>query len=181
MITIKQINIENDPYYFFNNINIKNFHPILLNIDKISFKSTDAVIYNIKYITMISLGHVNIDSANSLYLIFSNLDEYIIEECNENKYFILVSTDKNKEVLEKYTELWNEIKNQIEIINGGEPIKYERDFVKIWFEPDDDLPLGKILSIPSIIIVTRSVFQKDNKYYPQVCLYECLYEYVSEL
>ena len=37
--------------------------------------------------------------------------------------------------------------------------------MKIWFESDDDLPLGKKLSIPSTIIVTRSVFQEDNKYY----------------
>ena len=54
-------------------------------------------------------------------------------------------------MLEKYTELWDEIKNQIETITGGEPI----------------------LSIPSTIIVTRSVFQKGNKYYLQVYLHEC--------
>ena len=53
MKSIKQVNIESRPYYVFNDmINIKNFDPNLLNIDKISFKSTDAVIYNIKYITM---------------------------------------------------------------------------------------------------------------------------------
>ena len=48
--------------------------------------------------------------------------------------------------------------------------------MKIRFESNDDLPLGKILSIPSMIIVTRSVFQEDNKYYPQVYLHECAYE-----
>ena len=52
MITIKQINIENRLYYFFNDmINIKSFDPNLLSIDNISFKSTDVVIYNIEYIT----------------------------------------------------------------------------------------------------------------------------------
>ena len=56
------------------------------------------------------------------------------------------------------TELWHKTKNQIETINGGEPIKYRKDFIKIRFESDDDLPLGKILSIPSMVIVTRSVF-----------------------
>ena len=64
----------------------------------------------------------------------------------------------NKEVLEKYTEFWNVIKNQIETINGGETITFKKDFIKIRFESDDDLPLGKILSIPSMVIVTRSVF-----------------------
>ena len=35
--------------------------------------------------------------------------------------------------------------------------------MKIRFESNDDLSLGKILSIPSVIIITRSVFQEDNK------------------
>ena len=53
MITLRQINIKNRPHYFFNDmINIKNFDPNLWSIDKISFKSTDAVIYYIEYITM---------------------------------------------------------------------------------------------------------------------------------
>ena len=53
--------------------------------------------------------------------------------------------------------------------------------MKIGFESDDDLPLGKILSIPSMIIVTGSVLQEDSKHYPQVCLHECVYEYVNVL
>ena len=45
MRIIKQINIENRPYYVFNGmINVENFDPSLLNVDKILFKSTDAVI-----------------------------------------------------------------------------------------------------------------------------------------
>ena len=52
--------------------------------------------------------------------------------------------------------------------------------MKIRFELDD-IPLGKILSIPSMMIVTRSAFQEGNKYYPQVYLYECGYEFVSKL
>ena len=61
-------------------INIKHFDSSLLNIDKISFKNTDAVIYNIKYITMASIDHENIDNGNPLCLIFNNVDGYIIEE-----------------------------------------------------------------------------------------------------
>ena len=40
--------------------------------------------------------------------------------------------------------------------------------MKIEFESDDDLPLGKILSILVCIIVARSVFQENSNYYPQV-------------
>ena len=84
-------------------INFKNFDSNLLSIYKISFKSTDAVIYNIRYITAKSLDHVNIDEENPLYLVFNNIDGYI-EESNEDKYLIFASTDKNKEVLKKYTK-----------------------------------------------------------------------------
>ena len=52
--------------------------------------------------------------------------------------------------------------------------------MKIKFESDDDLTLGKILSIPVGIIVARSIFQEDNNYYPQVYLHECLYEFKHE-
>ena len=80
MRSIKQINIENCPYYFFSDtINIKSFDPNLLNIDKISFKTANAVIYNIRYIT------INIDIESPLYLIFNNVDGYI-GESNGDKY-----------------------------------------------------------------------------------------------
>ena len=42
-------------------------------------------------------------------------------------------TDKNKPVLKKYKELWDEIKNQGKTINGGEPIEYKKDFIKKQF------------------------------------------------
>ena len=151
-----------------------------MSIDKVSFKSIDTVIYSNKYITLKSLNHVNIDSENPPYLIFNNVDGYI-EESNGNKYLVFASTDKNKEVLKKYTKLWDEIKNEIKTINGGEPNEYKIDFMKIKFESDDDLPLGKILSILGMVILVRSVLQEDSKYYLQVCLLECMYESVDEL
>ena len=69
MSTLRQINIENHPHYFSNMNNIKNFDPSLLGINKLSFKSNDAVIYHIEYITMVSLDNKNIDSA-ILFILF---------------------------------------------------------------------------------------------------------------
>ena len=161
-------------------IAIKNLDPKLLNIDKILFKSTDAVTYHIKYITMKSLGHVNIDCENSLYLVFNNVDGHIIEQNNEDKYLTFASEDKNKEIIEKYKKIWSEIKNQIETINGGKPIEYKKIFTKIRFESDDYLPLGKILNIP-VMVINGSVFKEGNKCYPQVLLHECVYESEDKL
>ena len=161
-------------------ISVKKFDPSFLNISKISFKSIDAVIYSIRYITMKSLDHVNIDSANSICLVFNNVDGYI-EESNGNKYLIFASTDKNKEILKNNTELWNEIDNQIETINGGEPIEYKKYFTKIEFESDNDLRLGKISSTPNMIIFTGCVFQEDKKYYPQVYLHKIILYNIKDI
>ena len=81
---------------------------------------------------------------------------------------IFALTKDNKKVLKRYTKLWDETKNQIEIINSSKPIKYKKDLMKMKFRSDDNLPLGKIFRIPVLIIVVKSVFQNDNKYYPQV-------------
>ena len=115
---------------------------------------------------MKSLDYVNTDSGNPLYL----GDGY----SNGDKYLIFTSTNQNEKISEKYTKLWNEVKNQMQTINGGKPIKYEEDFMKIKFKSDDDLPSSKLLNISSLIIVTRSAFEEGSKYYTQVYLHECL-------
>ena len=67
-------------------------------------------------------------------------------------------------------------KNQIEIMNGGEPIIYSKDPMKIRFESDDDLTLYWALNILNLVIIAVSVFEKDVKYYPEIYLHECLHE-----
>ena len=52
----------------------------------------------------------------------------------------------------------------------------EKDFMKVKFNSDDNLPLNKTLKLHNMTIVIRSVFQKDDKYYPQVFLGECFYD-----
>ena len=76
-------------------INIKNFDPRMLEINKLSFKSTNTNIYHIEYITMRNFDHVNIDSENPLYRIFNNVGGYI-EENNGDKYLIFASKNNNK-------------------------------------------------------------------------------------
>ena len=87
---------------------------------------------------MIKKNYENINSVNALYLITGKVDGYI-EEKNGGKYSTFASTDKNIEVLEKFTKLWDKIKNSIKKINN-KPGEYEKDFMKIRFESDDNLP-----------------------------------------
>ena len=74
-------------------------------------------IYYIGYITMKDPDYVKTNSVKSLYLIIGKVDGYI-EKNNRKKYLILDSTNKNKEVLIKYTKLWDTIKNSIEKVNN---------------------------------------------------------------
>ena len=92
-------------------INIKSFDSKLLKIDKTLYKSTD--IYYVGYVTMKDSKYVNIHSANPLYLTIGEVDG-LVEEKNENIYLTFAYTDKNKELLGKYIELWDKIKNVIE-------------------------------------------------------------------
>ena len=54
--------------------------------------------------------------------------------------------------------------------------EYEKDFIKIKFKFCDNLPLNKILKVHNLTVIVTSIFQEDNKYYPQVFLDEGLYE-----
>ena len=138
MGNIKEINIKNRTYYFFHDmINIKDFDSNLLKIDKKSYKNID--IYYIGYITIKDSDYVKINSVNPLCLIIDKIDRYI-EEKNRNKYLTLVFTDKSKEVLTKYTKPWNKIKYLIKTINDGEAGNYEKEYMKIRFESNDNLP-----------------------------------------
>ena len=99
-------------------INIKSFDSNLIEIDKKLYKNID--IYYVGYVTIKNIGdYESIYSVNPLYLIIGKASGYI-EESNGNKYLAFASTDKNKEVLKKYTELLDKIKYLIKTINGGE-------------------------------------------------------------
>ena len=99
-----------------------------------------------------------------------------IKEKNGNKYLIFNdSIDENKELLKKYSDVCNGIKNKMGEISVGE-CDYEKDFMKIKFNSDDDLPLKQPLKFHAMTIIIRSVFEEDGKPYPQIFLGDALYE-----
>ena len=101
-----------------------------------------------------------------------------IEEKKENKYLIFDSVDDNKEVLKKNADVWDGIKSKIKAINVSEENDYGKDYMKIKFNSDDDLPLNKPLKFHLMNIIIRSVFEEDSKRYPQLFLDDTLYELV---
>ena len=113
---------------------------------------------------------------NPLYLRINHTSGYVEEEIG-NKYLIFDSLDENKEVLKKYPDVWDRIKNKIKAINGGKENNYKKDYMEIKFNSDYDLPLNKLLKFNLMIFIIGCAFSKDCKLYPQLFLDDALYEF----
>ena len=118
---------------------------------------------------------VNVEKALILSIYLVNHANRYIDEKGVNKYLIFDSIEKNKELLKKYVDVWNGIIDKIKEISSDE-CDYEKDYIKIKVNSDDDLPLSKQLEFYNMTITTRSVFEGDGKLYPQVFLDDTLYE-----
>ena len=82
---------------------------------------------------------------NPLHLLVNHASRYIEEE-NGNKYLILDFTNENKDLLKKYSDVWNGIKNEIKTINGDKKKNdCEKNYMKIKLNSDDDLSLTHII------------------------------------
>ena len=94
MGNIKEINIKNRTYYFFDGmINIKEFDSNLLIIEKKSQENID--IYYIGSITMKDSDYIKINSVSFLYLIIDKVDGYIEKmEINTQLLLLQIKTKK---------------------------------------------------------------------------------------
>ena len=131
---VKEINIKNRSYYFCDDmINIKNFHSNLLTIDKKSHNEIN--IYNIGYIKIKKFSNCeNIHCVNPLCLVIY-FATWHFKEKNGEKYLVLDSTDK-------YKEVWSGIRSKIKTLNSEKELFYEKNYARIGVNIDDDLPLN---------------------------------------
>ena len=123
----RQINIKNRTCYFYNDqVNLTDFHASLLKGDKKNCKEID--VFYIGYAIFKEIANCNnINSLNPLYLMIDKMIGHF-EEKNGNKYLVLDDVYENNEISQKYEEVWNGIKKEIETINGGKKIEYGKDF-----------------------------------------------------
>ena len=170
-MAIRQLNIKGRTYYFYNDlINIKKFNSNNLKLDKKSVLGND--VYYIGHIS--KKPQWNVNSVNPLYLMINRIKDRF-GEVDGNKYLIISS--ENGDIMQKYQEVFDGIKEIIKKINDySQPINYDDNYMKIKFNTDDNIPLNKIIYFPTITIIIRSVTQKDGKCYPPLFLDECLYE-----
>ena len=172
METTKQINTKNRTYYFDNDIiDIETFDSNMLKLDKKTYKNL--YIYNIGYVTIKKIGYgYDINSVIPSYLRINNVNGYI-EEINEDKYLVYDDTHENKELLKRH-DVFNGIMDKIKKIDDYW-LEYSKEYMKIRFSLDDNLPLNKSLKFYNMTVTIRCVFSEDNKLYPQVFLDEALF------
>ena len=79
------------------------------------------------------------------------------------------------DVLRKFSNIWKSIRANIEE-NTDDIVQYDKDYMKIKFESNDNLPTDNIINMHQVTIIIRLVFQKGKKLYPQIYLDDCVYK-----
>ena len=98
----------------------------MLKFNKRDYNEID--IYYIDYVTVKKIANCNnVNNVNPLYLMINEMIGHF-EEKNKNRYLVLDIVDENKEVSKKYEEVWEDIKKEIETINGGKKVEYGKGF-----------------------------------------------------
>ena len=129
---------------------------------------------NICYIGYVLNPNYEYNNINPLYFVINRLIGYIEEiERSSYKYLVVAKSVRNKYIIIVFDTVWTSIKNKIEDeINPNVKIK---DYDKFGFNSDIDLPLDTLIEFRSLVKTVSCVIEKDNEYYPEIYLNECLY------
>ena len=118
----------------------------------------------------VNIYYVKYSTLKSFYFVINRLIGYIEEiEGSSDKYIVCRSSLRNKNITSVLDKIWVSIKNQI---NPNIKIK---DCDKFRFNSDIDLPLNTTIEFCSLVINVNCIIEKDNEYYPEIYLDECLY------
>ena len=174
---IKSLEIKNKTNYdWYDIIYINDFDVNSLEI----IKRESRVGANIYYTGYVLNPDFDYDTINPLYLVINRLIGYIEEtEGSSDKYLVVAKSVRNKDIISVFDVLWGSIENKIEdkiypVPNNYPSIKI-KDYNKFRFNSDTNLPLDTSIEFPSIVINVSCVIEKDNEYYPEIYLDQCLY------
>ena len=173
MREIKQINIKNRDYYFYNDIiNLDEFDGSKIKVDKKNFNDID--IYYLGYEYKKKITECNeTNSVNPLYLRIKDMKGQFKKGKGDNVWCLIIFVDAD--VLRKFANIWKNIRAKIEENTGG-IVQYDKHCMKIKFESNDNLPTDNIINMHQVTIIIRSNFAQNDKFYPQLFLDDALYE-----
>ena len=169
---IKSLEIKNKNNYDWDDISYINDFDV--NSLKIT-KRESRIGANIYY-TRCALNLDN-DTIIPSYFVINCLIGYIEEiGGSSDKYLVVASSVRNKNIISVIDMIWGSIENKIEDIINPYPEHYPNIKIKdnkFRFNSDIDLPLNTIIGFRSLIINISCVIEKNNEYYPEIYLDEC--------
>ena len=146
-------------------INVLNFEPSSLKLDKKTWKDID--IYYIGYVDKNKPEDWKVNSVNPSYLMVNKVF-YLVEEENGVKY-LKIAKNHCDPVINKRNQVSDCIKYHIKKISNEE-VNFNGGFNKIKSISDDSLRLNKLIYFPALAVVIRCIFKKGDLFYPQVYL-----------
>ena len=164
---IKQINIKNRSYHFYNDkIDLDEFDGSKIKVGKKNLMTLIFCYLGYEYKKRISECNVT-NSVNPLYLRIADIKGKFKKDKSDNVWHLIVFGDAD--VLRKFSNIWKSIKAKIEENTGG-IVQYDKDYMKIKFESNDNLPTDNIVNMHQVTIIIRSIFAQNSKFYPQLFL-----------
>ena len=86
-------------------------------------------------------------------------------EGSSDKHLVVAKSVRNKKIIHSFDIIWGLIENKINPNDFNNEIK---DYDKLRFNSDIDLPLDKLIEFRSLVINVNCVIEKDNEYYPEI-------------
>ena len=132
---------------------------------------------NIYYIGYVLELNCDYNTINPLYFVINCLIGYIEKiEGLSDKYLVIAKSVRNKNIISVLDTVWRSIENKINPKPNIYPNAIEmEDYDKFRFNSDTNLPLDTLIEFRSLIINVSCIIEKDNEYYPEIYLDECLY------
>ena len=140
-------------------INLLDFKPEKLSIKTENDKSSTIITYQVRY------------ENGGFYLTIDNIKGYFSFSNNTVLLNMIFSNDDQKN---KYHQVWKEIFKIVD--NGNGELKLHEKIVL----SDSDIPTDKIIKIPSVTIVIKSLIEKDNKFYLELALNRLSYQIIKK-
>ena len=158
---IKQINIKNQTYYFYNDIiNLDEFDGSKIKVYRKNFNDIDIYYIGSEYKKKITECNKT-NSVNPLYLRTKDMKGQFTKRKSDNVWYLIVFGDAD--VLREFANIWKSIRAKIEENVGG-IVQYDKNYMKINFESNDNLPTYNIINMHQVTIIIRSVFAQNGKF-----------------
>ena len=170
---MKQINNKNKTYYYYNDIiDLDEFDGSKIKVEKKNFNDIDIYYLGYEYKKKITECNV-INSVNPLYLRIIDMKGQFKKCKGDNIWSLIIYGDAY--ALRNFANIWKSTRAKTEE-NTDDTVQYDKDYIKIKFKSKDDLPIDNIVNMHQVIIIIRSVFAQNGKFYPQLFLGHALYE-----